>query len=293
MTLMLLLEFGDESPDEVKKINSWSNFENPIVAKDTIEEKAAWVESTFPPFEPYLSMLHEKQKWLVLHTHLNFDEELGFGRERFKSAQMSQWIDVRAFLIPNSKLKAQLKFLQGRDFYGDGVDVPLVRQCWVSEYPWHPAFIEVDENCRSNETWMRRTGQRFFLPVCEISEDAKKMLLPAPSLYHEIGALLGEPLSAPRLNSLGEMEISANNGRIIFKSSTHSSHTIMVDEESMIQYLSTHSYTLVWGVLSEKSAWDGDSHAGGLARQSAVYVLKKEGNIVGGNSVFVASSERQ
>ena len=238
-------------------------------------------------------MLHEKQKWIVLHTHLNFDEELGFGVERFKSPQMSQWIDVRAFLIPTPKLRARLKFLRGRDFYGDGVDIPSVRQCWVTEYPWHPAFTEVDENCRNNEIWMRRTEKRFFLPVCDISDDTKKVPLPAPTLYREIGDLLGEPLSAPRLNSLGEMEISASNGRIIFKGSTHDSGTLMVDEESMIQYLSTHGYTLVWGVLSEKSAWDGDSHAGGLARQSAVYVLKKDGDIGGGHTVFVVSKQRQ
>jgi hypothetical protein len=67
----------------------------------------------------------------------------------------------------------------------------------------------------------------------------------------------------------------------------------LVDEESMIHYLKAHDYALVWGVLSEKSAWDGDSHAGGLARQSAVYVLGEDGNISGGHSVFKAEKERE
>jgi hypothetical protein len=281
----------DDSKDDVESTDSWWNFENPIIANDTVEEKAAWVESSFQRFEPYLSMLHESQRWFVLHTHLNFDEELGFGRERFKSAQMSQWIDVRAFLIPKSKLKAKLKILRGKDFYGDGVDVPGVRQCGISEYPWHPAFAEVDENCRNNETWIRATKLRFFLPVCEISDDAKTVPLPAPTLYHELGDVLSESLSAPRLNSLGEMEICADSGRIIFKGSTHKGGTFMVDEESMIQYLKAHDYALVWGVLSEKSTWDGYSHAGGLARQSAVYVLGEDGNISGGHSVFKAEKE--
>lgn len=282
----------DDTKDDVDSTDSWWNFDNPIIANDTIEEKAIWVESSFQPFEPYLSMRHENQRWIVLHTHLNFDEELGFGRERFKSAQMSQWIDVRAFLIPKSKLKAQLKILRGIDFYGDGVDVPGVRQCGISEYPWHPAFTEVDENCRNNETWIRGAKQRLFLPVCEISDDAKTVPLPAPTLYHEIGDVLGEPLSAPRLNSLREMEVSANSGRIIFKGSTHKDRTFRVDEESIIQYLKAHDYALVWAVLSEKSAWDGYSHAAGLARQSAVYVFGEDGNISGGHSVFVATKER-
>jgi energy-coupling factor transporter ATP-binding protein EcfA2 len=287
------LRVWDESTDDVDSTDSWWNFENPIIANDTVEEKATWVESAFQPFEPYLSMLHESQRWIVLHTHLNFDEELGFGRERFKSAQMSQWIDVRAFLIPKSKLKAQMKILRGKDFYGEGVDVPGVRQCGISEYPWHPAFAEVDENCRNNETWIRATKLRFFFPVCEISDDAKTVPLPAPTLYHELGDVLRESLSAPRLNSLGEVEISDNSGRIIFKGSTYKDGTFMVDEKSIIQYLKAHEYALVWCVLSEKMAWDGYSHAGGMARQSAVYTLGEDGNISGGHSVFKAEKERE
>lgn len=282
-----------DSGDDAGNADAWWNFENPIVSRDTVEEKAAWVKSAFLRFEPYLSMSYQKQKWIVLHTHLNFDEELGFGLERYESAQMSQWIDVRAFLIPKSKLKAKLKVLKSRDFYGEGVDIPGVRQCGISEYPWHPAFAEVDESCRDNETWMRGAKQSFFLPVCEISDDAKTVPLPAPTLYKEMSDVLGKSLSAPRLNSLGEIEINADSGLTVFKSSTHKGGTFMVDEESMIQYLMAQDCALVWGVLSEKSAWDGHSHAGGLARQSAVYVLGEDGSIAGGHSVFVASEEKE
>lgn len=132
----------------------------------------------------------------------------------------------------------------------------------------------------------------LFLPTCEISDDAKTVPLPAPTLYQEIGSVLGKSLSAPRLNSLGEIEISANSGRVIFKGSTQKTSTFMVDKESMIQYLKARDCALVWVVLSEKSAWDGYSHAGGLARQSAVYVLGEDGNISGGHSVFKAEKER-
>jgi len=280
------------SQDDADSSDTWWNFENPIIANNTVEEKAAWVESSFQSFEPYLSILHEDHIWLVLHTHLNFEEELGFGCERFQSGQMSQWVDVRVFLIPNSKLKAQLKILRSKDFYGDGVDIPGVRQCGISEYPWHPAFVEIDEYCRNNDTWIRATKVPLFLPTCEISDDAKTVPLPAPTLYQEIGSVLGKSLSAPRLNSLGEIEISANSGRVIFKGSTQKTSTFMVDKESMIQYLKARDCALVWVVLSEKSAWDGYSHAGGLARQSAVYVLGEDGNISGGHSVFKAEKER-
>jgi hypothetical protein len=282
-----------ESDEDASSADQWWNFENPIVTKDTVEEKAAWVESAFLSFEPYLSMVSEKQRWIVLHTHLNFDEELGFGLERYESAQMSQWVDVRAFLIPKSKLKGALKILKRKDFYGDGVDIPSVRQCGISEYPWHPAFAEVDESCRNNETWVGGTKQSFFLPVCEISDDAKTVPLPAPTLYKEMSDALGESVSAPRLTASGDVVISTDSGRTIFKSSTHKGGMFMVDEESIIRYLNAQERTLVWCVLSEKSAWDGHSHAGGLSRQSAVYVLGEDGGIVGGQSVFIATKDRE
>lgn len=282
-----------DSEEGTGNADGWWNFKNPILKKDTVEEKAAWVKSPFLPFEQFLSMIYLKQRWIVLHTRISFDEELGFGLERYESPQMSQWIDVRAFLIPKSKLKAKLKILKSRDFYGEGLDIPGVRQCGISEYPWHPVFAEVDESCRNNETWMRGTKESFFLPVCEISDDAKTVPLPAPILYKEMFDVLGEPLSAPRLNALGEIEIISDSGRTVFKGSTRKDGTFMVDEESMIRYLKARGYALVWGVLSEKSAWDGNSHAGGLARQSAVYVFGEDGSIVGGHSVSVANEERE
>jgi hypothetical protein len=282
-----------DSDEDASDDDQWWNFENPIATKDTVEQKAAWVESVFLPFEPYLAMLSHEQSWIILHTHLNFDEELGFGLERFDSAQMSQWVDVRAFLIPNAKVTSALKTLRRKDFYGDGVDIPGVRQCAISEYPWHPAFAEVDESCLNNETWLGGTKESFFLPVCEISDDAKTVPLPAPTLYKEMSEALGESLSAPRLSASGDVVIGADSGRTVFKSSTHKGGMLMVDEESIVRYLKAQECTLVWCVLSEKSAWDGNSHAGGLSRQSAVYVLGQDGGIVGGQSVRISTKDRE
>jgi hypothetical protein len=263
---------------------AWLAFANPVMALDSIAEKQKWVASSFCSFEPYLTVQHEQQKWLVLHAHLNFDESLGFGAERFNTAQMSQWIDVRVFLIPKSEFSKKLKVLRGKDFFGDGCDIPKAYQCWISEYPWHFALTEVDINCRNNETWLRGLKQRFFFPVCEISNEEKHVLLPAPSLHRELGTVLGDPLSAPRLTSSGSMEIHSRDGRCIFRGSTQDGRVLVVDASAMRQYLATHKYALVWAVLSEKSAWDGSAHAGGLSRQSAVYVMDEQGNISGGPS---------
>jgi len=264
---------------------SWWAVPNPVVEMDTIAEKQKWVSSSFPSFESYLTVDHEQRKWIVLHAHINFDEELGFGVERFKSAQMSQWVDVRVFLIPKSELSKKLKVLRGKDFFGDGCDIPEAHQCWISEYPWHPAFTEIDEGCRSNETWLRGLKQRFFLPVCEISNESKHVLLPAPTLHRELGAASGDPLSAPRLTSNGSMEIHSRDGRSIFKGSSQDGRVLVVDQMVMLQYLVKQNYALVWAVLSEKSAWNGSTHIGGISLQSAVYVMDDHGQITGGHTV--------
>lgn len=265
---------------------TWWIVENPVSTADSIQEKQDWVRSAFLPFKPYLSIDHDQRSWIVLYTHLNFEEEIGFGVERFTSAQMSQWIDVRAFLIQKSKLSRRLKVLQGTDFYGNGCDVPRVSQCWVSEFPWHPSFREADEDCKNNQTWVRSLrDEGLFFPVCEISNDSRRVLLPAPSLHRGMGSVLGHPLSAPRLTSSGLMEMYDSHGRCMVKGTARKGSVLMIDRSLLMKYLEKNDYSLVWAVLSEKSAWNGSEHVGGIALQSAIYVMDGNGGVSGGNTV--------
>lgn len=265
----------------------WWTVDCPVPALDSVDEKRAWVQSAFQSFVPYLTVDHEQRRSVVLHTHLNFDEDLGFGVERFTAAQMSQWIDVRAFFIPKAELSPQLKALRAADFFGDGCDVPQVSQCWVSEYPWHPLFQDADEDCLHNHTWLRGLSEDgFYLPVCEISDDDRQILLPAPSLHRALGVLLGHPLSASTLTGSGCMEIHDNTGRCIVKASAQKKGAVlMIEEAVLMQYLRERDLTLVWAVLSEKSAWNGSNHVGGLTNQSSVYMLDDDGSISGGHTV--------
>jgi hypothetical protein len=266
---------GDYAP-------SWWNIQNPILPLESVQQKQKWVGSDFLSFEPYLTVNHDGKNWIVLNAHLNFDEELGFGVEQFRSAQMSQWVDVRAFLIPKTDLAKKLKVLRGIDFFGDGCDIPEAHGCWALEYPWHPVFAEVDESCRLNETWVSGRMQKFFLPCCEISNDSKHVQLPAPTLHKELGEVLGEKLSAPRLVQSGSMEICGQDGRCVFLGSTTGGRVLVVDQTAISKYVVKKDCALVWAVLSEKSAWNGSAHVGGLARQSAVYVMDDDGSISGG-----------
>lgn len=264
---------------------TWWNAASPIVSKNTIEEKQQWVSANFCAFEPYLTFAYDHKQWLVLNAHLNFNEGLGFGVEQFKSAQMSQWIDVRAFLIPKSDLANKLKALQGEDFFGDRCDIPQAHQCWISEYPWHSIFAELDENCLTNETWLRELKQQFFLPSCEISKDSKHVQLPAPTLYRGLEEVMGASLSAPILSPNGAMEIYSKDESCIFMGSTQGGRVLVVDLVVMQRYLAKKDFAVVWAVLSEKSAWDGSHHVGGLSLQSAVYILSEDGTIKGGHTV--------
>lgn len=269
-----------------ESLPAWWAVDCPVPTLDSVDEKRAWVQSVWQCFDPYLKIDHEYRRWVVLYTHLNFDENMGFGVERFTAAQMSQWIDVRALLIPKAELSPQLQVLRSVDFWGDGCDVPKASQCWVSEYPWHPLFQYADKDCLHNHTWLRDlSDDGFYLPVCEVSDDDRHVLLPAPSLHRDLGVALGHPLSAPMLTASGSMEIHDNTGRCIVKASAQKGAVLMIDETVVMQYLRARDLTLVWAVLSEKSAWDGANHVGGLVNQSAVYVLEADGRISGGHTI--------
>lgn len=258
-----------------------------IKNSSSVEYKQAWIKLEFESFIPFLTMQDEKNQWIFLKNHHSFREEPQFGSERFKSAEMSQWIDIRVFLVPKSELSETLESLRGKDFFGNGVDVPDVHQCWVSEYPWHPSLIGIDEDCLEGGRWLHEIKERAFLPVCSISNDSNTILLPAPSLHRGMGEALGTLLSAPQLNANGDIFIDDQKGRCIFKSDIHDEKGLLVEKSAMMQYLRYKKYALVWAVLSEKMAWDGHTHAGGIAIQNAVYVLEDDGEVSGGHTVRI------
>jgi len=265
---------------------AWWAVDYPIPTVNSIEEKRAWVKSTFQSFEPYLKITLEQRRWVVLHTHLDLREDMGFGVEQHTVAQMSQWLDVRAFLVSIALLSKRLKTLKASTFMGNGCDIPRVTQCWLTEYPWHPSFQQADQECLKNDSWFRGLSDNgFYLPVCEISDDNRHVLLPAPSFHQDLGAVLGHPLSAPTLDASGLMEILDHSGRCIVKASTKQGAVLMIDETVLLKYLNTRGLALVWAVLSEKSAFDGSNHVGGMADQSAVYVLGEDGCISGEHTI--------
>lgn len=270
----------------LKNPSTWWLGNSIIPALNSVDEKQVWVQSTFQPFNQYLKVAHERRQWVVLHTHFDLDEEIEFGVDQTDAAKMSQWIDVRALFLPKSNFEKRYAKLRSRNFFGDGCDVPHVSQHWVTEYPWHLAFQELDKECLNNHTWFDRLSREgFFFPVCEISGDDRRVLLPAPSLHRGLGAVLGQPLSAPSLISSESIEIFDHAGRCVVKSCAENDALLMVDEAVLMKYLTEQGLILVWAVLSEKSAWDGSNHVGGLANQSAVYVLETDGSISGGHTV--------
>lgn len=264
----------------------WWQLDSPIPSLNTVAEKIDWVQSSFQSFEPYLKVEYEQRRWVILHTHLNFSEELGFGVGGDGVTKISQWIDIRLFLVPNAEFSKRWRQIENRDFFGDGCEVPSAHQCWISEYPWHPIFAEVDAACLDNHTWFGKAQtEGYYLPVCEISEDDWRVPLLAPSLHRDLGNVLGSPLSAPNLTQQGGMEIHDASGRCIVKSSTHGATVLMVDEEVLMHYLKARNLKVVWAVLSQKSAWDGHRHVGGLATQSAAYKFADDGAVSGGLTV--------
>lgn len=271
---------------QLKNNSTWWLDNSIIPALSSVNEKRAWVQSTFQPFNQYLKVAHEQRQWVVLHAHFDLEEENEFGVNQEDTAKMSQWIDVRALLLPRANFQKRLANLKSRNFFGDGCDVPHIPQHWVTEYPWHHSFQELDKECLNNRTWFDRMSKKgFFFPVCEILGDDRRVLLPAPSLHRGLGAVLGHPLSAPLIISSESIEIFDHSGCCIVKTYAQNDALLIVDEAALVKYLTEQGLTLVWAVLSEKSAWNGSNHVGGLANQSAVYVLAPDGSISGGHTV--------
>jgi NACHT domain len=259
-------------------------FDNPLTMAVSNNQRAEWVASPFNSFEPYLTSATQADQWLTLYSHLNFKEPVGFGVSTDRIARKGQWIDIKAFLIPTAALDEVLSKLRNNSFYGDGLDLPEAHQCWVTEYPWHSSFEAVDEACLASTKWLRNQDLQVFAPVCRTHddqhEDSITVTLPAPTLHTQMSELLGG-LSIPHFADGQSISILDLANDVVFQGGVKKSK-LLVNKVAMRKWLYAYRCTLIWCAISEKSAWDGRSHIGGISNQSAVYVLNPNGEIEGG-----------
>lgn len=252
---------------------------SPIPRMNTLSERVTWALREFESFKGYLHVSIADKPRLVLHAHINYEEELAFGVTRDKSEIGCQWIDVRSFIVPSDHAAHLVESLRTRTFWGHGCALPLAYKCWPSEYPWHVMLDAVEETCSEGYPWLRSTDGPLHGTACSLESEETRFTVPAPGIVRELGKSATGALSAPRPCDEVGYRIDTSSGSPVFWGTVQGSSMLAVDFDVLSGWLAEKNWSLVWCVLSERRATKGYGFLAAESHMSVAFVLGPDGSL--------------
>lgn len=252
---------------------------SPVPRMGSLSERVDWTGSAFEGFQRYLHVSIAGLPRVVLHTHLNYEEELEFGATRGQAESGGQWIDVRSFIVPREGVAPLVERLRTRTFWGHGCDLPKAYECWPSEYPWHLMLDAVEETCSEGHPWLTSNDGPLHGTACSLESEGSRFTVPSPGIVREMGKSATGPLSAPRPSDDVGYRIETSSGVPVFWGSVQSDSLLAVDFDALSGWLTEKNWSLVWCVLSERRAMKGYDFLAAESHKSVVFVLEPDGSL--------------
>ena len=249
---------------------------NSVPAMSSFAGRVKWVASDFESFLPHLHCRIDGAPRLTLSAHISYHGEPPFGRTRASSEKTSQWVDVRSFIVPLNRVDVLAKSLTNQDFWGRGVDLPRAFDLWLSEFPWHPTLGAVDAQCARGGTWFSsRRPVSMLGTACAAESDARRFVLPSPTVLRELAQSSIGPLSAPTYAEKPGYRMDDSDGEaVIWGTATNRETLLAVDFTKLMTWLEESKQALLWCCLAEKRITHDVDSLNKDSSQSSVVVLK-------------------
>lgn len=280
-----LIDLSGESTDDSRPERPSSaqrqwweeGYTDPFLDKSLCSCRKRWVTTDkIDDFKPLIEVNHTAHHdLLTMGGHFSWKEPLPFNKTREDDGQLEMWIHLRSWLVDKKRLTNFLRSSRRTHFFGHGCDLPHFGSGWIGEYPWGRAFAGLEEYLvQSKDEWLPDSAPRAVHTLCVIERENNYAMLPSPSLMK----ILGGRWSGQQY----EYVDSGNNLVCFCPSNGNESAPCFVSRPHLEQALSRHSLAIVWGLVGERTCWDGNRHITGMASQfSAVYYLKQN-KIMGG-----------
>lgn len=229
------------------------------------------------------------RRWLVLDIDVGRDQWVMVDGER--TIHRRTWHRVRSALVSRDDAsRLQTSFRNARNDHMFDPRTELRGDGYLGEYPWHPAFENVDGEWTLGDNdsipiqatvadwFVERAGHNFSL------EESFNLMVPAPVLIRGLGLRLAEGRS---------LSYADGDGRTLFKDPSESEpgfSAAVVDRDAMRAFLDAEGLELILFFSGEKSAHGGLPHGrgwGGELSYRGSYRL--EGDHVVGSLDFVTT----
>lgn len=249
-----------------RQISTWWS---PHVSRwrdDSPQARIGWMEDEAvdvpDPVRQIDVMDPDGRRWLVLDTTVARNQWGMVDGERV--IQRMTWHKVRSMLVARDNLDKLKKILSQSDHSRDRpTEVEMPWGGYLGEYPWHPAFENVDDLCEIGDRasvpikatvadwYIERSGHDYSI------EDHINLTVPAPTLMRDLDLRLAEGRA---------LFYADSNGRIVFKDPSVDEpgfSAAVVDRDTMQQFLEAEALEIVWTFTGEKSAHGGRPHKNG------------------------------
>lgn len=279
------LEYVDDNVYEesvgrnAKPVASWINYPDPFRDEALTRNRSAWVRQI--PDNPgdllqSSSVPGLPSDTLLLGLWQSWDEPDWFPPREPGDGVPHIYMHVRAWVVPRKDCVKWLNFLRDTHFWGDGVSLPELGASDLSEYPAAARFERFREGCENEYRFGKEFPPGLGHAACIYSNSA---CIPSPKIID----ILGIKWSGK------DFDFFDSTGTLVSTSPRHEKSDLapcFVRRDKLVDALSKHNLTLLWGVIGEKYCFDHDlSHhhvADSRITFSGVYYLDRRDRIKGG-----------
>jgi hypothetical protein len=231
-------------------------------------------------------------RWLVLDVSVGRNQWAMVDGQRV--IHRMTWHKVQSLLVARSDVESLVRLLTQSK--GDRSDVPeldLSRDAYLGEYPWHPAYVNVDGGWDVGRIGKIATYSTVAAWHAQQSshdyslDDTLNLTIPAPAL---IKGLQLRPADGRSL------AYATAAGNVLFKDPSvevPGFGAAIVDRTALQEFLRAHDQEIVWVFSGNKSAHGGRPHGEGWGGELSYWgIYRFKGDVLEGKLAFERRAPR-
>ncbi|WP_395681815.1 hypothetical protein [Dokdonella sp.] len=257
---------------------------------DPPQARVDWAENTsldIPDAVRQIEITDPKdRRWLVLDTSVGRNQWAMVGGQRI--IHRMTWHKVQSLLVARSDVESLVRLLKRSK--GGRSDVPeldMSRDAYLGEYPWHPAYVNVDGGWDVGMIGKIATYSTVAAWHAQQSshdyslDDTLNLTIPAPALINGLQLRLADGHS---------LAYATAAGNVLFKDPSVEEPgfgAAIVDRKALQAFLRTHDKEIVWIFSGNKSAHGGRPHGEGWGGELSYWgIYRFKGDVLEGKLSF-------
>jgi len=250
--------------------------------------------SDLPPVEKIILVSDPSGKeWLNLSSLISWEPEHDPSQEEYGYSRRRLSYILKSFIVRSKDKKKFVAWLKKqKDFYNHTLPSSLeIHEVFFREYPYSEAFNSLYGSSRND--WSKITTKKSPLlsVLCTNAEYSSSFSSSDGSQVEGVNISMPSRWLCEKMNldhGMVEGEFINKQGDVIFQDpavSSNSHSTLLGKKESLLTFLKSRGYDIIWTVLGEKQVL-GDSQRGYTAI-NGVYYFDKTGKLGGTKKIDV------